>query len=211
MPRLKNNRRSPTQERSKHTVEVILEAAIQVFSRFGYAATTTQVAERAGVSVGSLYQYYPNKDALLVELYRRHTRQAHAQLHAVLSDESLLRKPLLSVCRQLSQAMISLHLHQPKLHRVFAEQVPHTGAFRRAKRHEEKELFDKASRLFAEHPQVNTESSVRAALFVGHLLESLSHWYVLDGPELGLDSEAFIDEQARLIAFYLAGSVAAVT
>lgn len=62
-------RRRPAQARSRDTVQAILEAAAQIFERHGYAAgTTNRIATRAGVSVGSLYQYFPNKDAILVAL-----------------------------------------------------------------------------------------------------------------------------------------------
>lgn len=66
-------RKHPTQGRSRETVRAILEGAAQVLEREGYAAATTdRIAERAGVSVGSLYQYFPNKDAILLALGRCH-------------------------------------------------------------------------------------------------------------------------------------------
>lgn len=66
------SRRNPVQARSKRTVERILDAAAHVFGERGYAATTNQIAERAGLSIGSLYQYFPDKDAILAALYERH-------------------------------------------------------------------------------------------------------------------------------------------
>jgi AcrR family transcriptional regulator len=73
-------RRRPVQARSKQTVERILAAAAHVFSERGYAATTNHVAEAAGLSIGSLYQYFPNKDALLVALHSRHLEEVRAHL-----------------------------------------------------------------------------------------------------------------------------------
>jgi AcrR family transcriptional regulator len=69
------SRRSPVQGRAKQTVERILDAAAHVFGERGYSATTNEVAERAGVSIGSLYQYFRDKDALLVALHARHLDQ----------------------------------------------------------------------------------------------------------------------------------------
>ena len=68
-------RKQPTQDRSTATVEAIVEAAIRILRTDGWARlTTTRVAERAGVSVGSLYQYFPNREAIAVEIVRQRTR-----------------------------------------------------------------------------------------------------------------------------------------
>lgn len=66
-------RKQPRQARSQATVDVIFDATIQVLLADGLQKLTTiRVAERAGVSVGSLYQYYPNKQALLYAVLERH-------------------------------------------------------------------------------------------------------------------------------------------
>jgi AcrR family transcriptional regulator len=62
-------------------VQAVLQAAAQVFERHGYAAgTTNRIAERAGVSIGTLYQYFPNKDAILVALVHQHLAESSAAL-----------------------------------------------------------------------------------------------------------------------------------
>src|SRR3954470_13240534 len=71
-----NSRKKPQQERSIAMVATLLEAATRVFVKEGYAkATTNRIAAAAGVSVGSLYQYFPSKDAIAVELLRRYRDQ----------------------------------------------------------------------------------------------------------------------------------------
>lgn len=66
-------RKQPVQERSQATAEALLEATLQVLVRQGYQAlTTTKVAERAGVSVGTLYQYFPDKRSLVTALKVRY-------------------------------------------------------------------------------------------------------------------------------------------
>lgn len=66
-------RKKPVQARSAHTVEVLFDATIQVLTQVGVERlTTTRVAERAGVSVGTLYQYFPNKQSLLAAVLERH-------------------------------------------------------------------------------------------------------------------------------------------
>ena len=76
-------RKRPQQERSRITVDAILEAAAQVFDAGGHASlTTTAVAERAGVSVGTLYQYFPDRDALVSGLVERWEAEKRAALQA---------------------------------------------------------------------------------------------------------------------------------
>ena len=78
-------RKSPSQERSRQTVERILDAAARIFHEHGYARTTTNdIADEAGLSIGSLYQYFPNKDALLVALTKRHITTTTSSLAAMM-------------------------------------------------------------------------------------------------------------------------------
>jgi AcrR family transcriptional regulator len=80
-------RKLPRQERSRHMNEVILEAAVRVLRRQGATAfTTTRVAEAAGISVGSLYQYYPNKASLLFRLHEREDERTWGEIEEILEE-----------------------------------------------------------------------------------------------------------------------------
>ena len=80
-------RKRPRQQRSQETVDRILDTAARLFDELGYRSTTTNhVAEAAGVSIGSLYQYFPNKDSLLVGLGDRHLDEALPALFAIAAD-----------------------------------------------------------------------------------------------------------------------------
>src|SRR6187431_1854665 len=71
-----NPRKKPQQRRSRDTIDSIFEATIQVLLANGFdKITTIQIADRAGVSIGSLYQYFPNKRALMAAVVRRHVSQ----------------------------------------------------------------------------------------------------------------------------------------
>jgi AcrR family transcriptional regulator len=75
VPAALNPRKKPLQARSTVTVDAIVEATIRILRRDGWAAcTTTRIATLAGVSVGSLYQYFPNRNAIAVEIVRQRTR-----------------------------------------------------------------------------------------------------------------------------------------
>lgn len=121
MPRTsKSDRRRPEQERSKQTVEDILDAATLVLKQLGIAQTTTdRIAARAGLSVGSLYQYFPNKVALYEALMRRHFEQvtntalAHAlQLHEASADEFPSLVTQLILTQERKDPHLSALLHQ---------------------------------------------------------------------------------------------------
>lgn len=116
-------RKRPRQSRSRATVDALLEAATCILVREGYArATTNRIAERAGVNVASLYQYFPNKDALLQELLRRHLLERHAAVRNLLAGADL-RGPRATL-RAIVEAGIAEHAVAPELHRVFTEEMP---------------------------------------------------------------------------------------
>ena len=80
-------RKQPRQERSRHMNQVILEAAVRVLRRQGATGfTTTRVAEVAGISVGSLYQYYPNKASLLFRVHEQEDERTWAGIEEILED-----------------------------------------------------------------------------------------------------------------------------
>jgi AcrR family transcriptional regulator len=83
-------RRVPTQDRSRQRVERILDAAAQTFAEIGYeAATTEAIAERAGTSIGSVYQFFPNKRALYDAIARRYLDRSRALFDGLMSPGAL--------------------------------------------------------------------------------------------------------------------------
>lgn len=114
-------RKQPVQSRSNATFEAILEAAIQVLLRLGYRRfTTARVAERAGVSVGTLYQYFPNKQAVIRELVRRHVRRVADRVCQALDsggdDRARLRRMVSAfVDAKRDNAELSRALREPLL------------------------------------------------------------------------------------------------
>ncbi len=123
MQALPQPRRIPRQNRSRALVDAILEATARVLSERGYAGTNTNlVAERAGVSVGSVYQYFPNKDSLITALHERHAVEMHAAMETILADT---RSPgLLEQLAAIVHAWLAAHQVAPELHRVLEKEFP---------------------------------------------------------------------------------------
>jgi AcrR family transcriptional regulator len=108
-------RKKPRQERSLATYDAILEAATRIFGERGYAgATTNDIAELAGVSIGSLYQYFPNKDALIGALQWHHKIEIAAAVKTVLdaAPDRSLRESVAT----LVSAWFSVHLRHARFH-----------------------------------------------------------------------------------------------
>jgi AcrR family transcriptional regulator len=107
-------RKEPTQPRARETVAVMLEAAAQVLEAAGRAAfNTNAVAERAGVSIGSLYQYFPGKDALLLALMKREKQRFREDAEA-----SLAHPDGRAALEHLVAAAVRQQLDRPELARL---------------------------------------------------------------------------------------------
>lgn len=114
MPTTLAPRKSPRQARAMATQDAIVEAAAHIIAKGGLAAfNTNAVAERAGVSIGSLYQYFPNKDALMVALIERSQRQQLARVKAAVDMAG--DADLDSIVRMLVRAAQQHHRDDPLL------------------------------------------------------------------------------------------------
>jgi AcrR family transcriptional regulator len=109
-------------------VEIILEAAAQVFDREGAAATTNRIAERAGVSIGTLYQYFPDKTGLLQALAEDHVRRSAARVEALAADLEARRPGWDDVARAIAAAAVAEHTDRPRLHELMHRAAPLTPA-----------------------------------------------------------------------------------
>jgi AcrR family transcriptional regulator len=104
-------RKTPVQARSTVTVQAICEATIQVLLSHGAERlTTTRVAERAGVSVGTLYQYYPNKRSLLFAVLENHLNKVTARVEAVC--QSARHKPLAEMVKEMVEAFVDAKMER---------------------------------------------------------------------------------------------------
>ncbi len=119
-------RKRPGQQRARETVERILDAAAHIFETVGYAATTTNhIAINANISIGSLYQYYPNKDAIIVGLAERHIDAITAQFTAQINKFRSEQRPLAEIVPALLAASTAL-TGSSELHALLLTGCPRT-------------------------------------------------------------------------------------
>jgi AcrR family transcriptional regulator len=120
-------RKQPTQARSKATVVTIVEAAARILSDQGWAGfTTNKVAEAAGVSIGSYYQYFPDKHSLIEAILDRHFDDCRLVMKNALEG----KKPLSRFVEELIGGIIAIHSVNSGLHRVLLDEAPRSETFR---------------------------------------------------------------------------------
>jgi len=195
-------RKAPTQERAQVTVTAILDATAKLLTTLGYDRTSTnRVAVAAGVSVGSLYQYFPSKEALVAALAERHGKEMSRVTQEKLAE--LANAPLELAARELVSAMVDAHLVDPKLHKVLMEQVPRVGRLDRLESYEREmcQLVRTALEL-RRHDIAPTNLDV-AAFVLTHAVEGVIHHAVFEAHRGALDREGLADETATLIVRYL--------
>jgi AcrR family transcriptional regulator len=198
----KDPRKRPLQARAQSTVHAILEATVQVLEREGpEAATTTRIAEVAGVSVGTLYQYFSHRDAILDALQEREFERALALMQVVLSEGNLEKTPRETVYAAVS-GMAELYVAYPGVHRVLAME----GL--RATKADRLHSFDLRVIALVRHFLAATGAPVRrknvdAAAFIAFQCVRATMLASLLEKPAGLNDETLVEELVDLLLRYL--------
>ena len=203
--KLLNPRRKPSQDRAQVTVAAILEAAAEILVDVGYArASTNMVAARAGVSIGSLYQYFPNKDALFIALIEDHVRDIHPKMEALIGILDNYSLPLETVMRKSIEGIIDMHTGEPSLHRILMEEVPQPARLLKRQRENELHFAVLVEAKLRAHPEVQVRDYRIAAHLIVQTIRALSQWLVHKGPH-DFDRSRFISESVKMVTGYLTG------
>ncbi|MBA3394333.1 MAG: TetR family transcriptional regulator [Deltaproteobacteria bacterium] len=194
-------RKRPRQHRSKATVDTILGATARVLVKQGFdGLTTNSVAEAAGVSIGSLYQYFPNKEALVAALIEQHVEQMNAAILDELTRVAAL--PMAEAVRAVIELTIRAHSIEPELHRVLTEQVPRVGRMARLAEADGICRRMVAGILAARRDELAIGDPDTAAFVLVASIEAITHRAALFAPER-LRDPRLIDEAVALVTRYL--------
>jgi len=194
-------RKRPRQDRSRATVDAILEACARVLIKHGFdGLTTNAVADAAGVSIGSLYQYFPNKEALVAALVERHIEDRKAATFAELARVALL--PIHEAARAVIELTLNAHRVAPDLHRVMIEQVPRIGRMARLRELDHIGHQIVAGLLAARRDEIHVTDPDLAAWVLVSAIEAIAHRAVLFDPERLADPR-LVDEACLLVTRYL--------
>ena len=199
-------RKIATQERSRATVDNLVEATARILVKEGFdKASTNRIAEVAGVSIGSLYQYFPSKESLVAAVVERHQQKIMQTVRGELAQG--LAQPVDQAMRQFVAVAVKAHRLEPQLHRVLAEQIPRVGKLEKLETFSRENFSLFRSYLEGVSDQLGVEDLELASFVCVSTIEALTHNAVLHhARELSGDRmEALIDEGARLVTGYLKG------
>ncbi|WEO71046.1 TetR/AcrR family transcriptional regulator [Agrobacterium vitis] len=191
-------RKLPRQLRSKATVDAIIEAAARILSEEGWAGfTTNKVAEVAGVSVGSYYQYFPDKHSLIDAIRNRHLEDCRTVLKNVVESN----QPQSDFVKDLVDGVIGIHSVHPRLHRVLLDEAPSSEIFRDPNSNFEKEYLGYYCAAVAKYcsPQ-NTKRNETMGIILSDAIDGVIHNAARRGT---LQTIEVRNELVRMVQLYL--------
>ena len=193
-------RKMPSQDRSSATVDAMITATAHILATEGYdRASTNRIAAAAGVSIGSLYQYFPNKDSLIAALVERHATQMLGQFESELA--SLSGMALEDAIPELIRASVQTHGSQARLHRVLTRELPR-GLTHRLEGATGIGAAMIRERLEGIRSEIRPKNLDLAVFIIVSAVSAVIHARVIEPPEK-VDDEQLVRELSDLVLRYL--------
>jgi AcrR family transcriptional regulator len=181
----------------------LLDATAAELIEGGYdRMSTNKIARRAKVSIGSLYQYFPNKEALVVALKMRLAEEEREQVREALAKNE--GADLETLSRAILQSLIGIYTSKPELYKVFATQVPPIAGLE--PNWEADQLIGRILlRYMQDHPDVaKVDDPEMAVFFVVQAVDAILNRALMQRPQY-MKSDTFVGELVRLIIGFLSG------
>jgi AcrR family transcriptional regulator len=199
-----NPRRRPRQARAQATVEAIVRATARVLVEEGYdRASTNRIAQAAGVSIGSLYQYFPSKEALVAALVESHVERMRDSLSQTLAAEP--PASLADRARALVLGMMSAYRVDPQLHHVLCQEVPKVGELQKVYGFEQHLAVICRQHLFSPNDRIRLTDVDRAVFLLVNAVPSVIRAAIQADPQAH-DDGRLADELTDMIVRYLAAA-----
>jgi len=185
-------------------VESILRATAHILKTKGFAACSTNaVAKKAGVSIGSLYQYFPSKEALVAALAEKHAQEGYRLLLETIRDAVEQPRSIQELVRHSIGALVRLHANDPELHRVLMEQVPGIRSGVKAMQQVSNQSAALVRAWLEAHRAHFRPLDVEVATYVlVTAVEAVTHLRLVDRPAQ-LDTDTLVAELSELVLGYL--------
>ncbi|MBN2371967.1 MAG: TetR/AcrR family transcriptional regulator [Vicinamibacteria bacterium] len=196
-------RKLPRQPRAHETVKAILQAAAKLIAEQGFALmTTNKIAERAGVSIGSLYQYFPNKTAILTSLLEEHQAGIQPVIEQSMRELEDPKLAFSEAIRRLFVRLLEKHAVHPRLNRVLAEEVPRTRRAIALDRHNEEAYVNRVVEILRKRRDTRVAHPIAMAHILFQATQALTRWLAHTPPEIHI-REACIDEAVKMLSVYV--------
>jgi AcrR family transcriptional regulator len=196
-------RKIPSQERSRRTMAAIFEAAADIFVNAGYAeATTDQIAEKAGVSIGTLYNYFPGKEAILYCLWERHDNEIKAIVQQVEQDirkQGYVDRTIIPVILHLALELLSYKKVQ---NRLFITQIGLPETIIQKRRELGVYIESTMETIFRDYANVRIKNSKIGLHIIWATVQAVFHDYILSLSN-EIKPEELINELSDMLGRYV--------
>ena len=208
-------RRRPRQARAQATVDAIVKATARVLVEEGYdRASTNRIAHAAGVSIGSLYQYFPSKEALVAALVESH----QSRMRDALDQALALGQPvafggpgsLEARARMVVRGMMAAYRIDPQLHHVLCQEVPKVGELKKVYGFEQHLAEVCRRELFSASEHIRLNDVDRGVFLIVHAVPSVVR-AAIQSDATGEGDVKLADELTDMIVRYLAADTIATT
>lgn len=193
-------RRLPMQQRARHTVDAIIQATAELVGAMPFDQVNTRlIAERAGVSIGSLYQYFPTYEAILLAWYEQVAQEAAQQIR--IATLNMMDVPLTEAIRFSIEALLRIYERQWLPLIEMPRQVPQ---IEQAIRYTSLECLNRGNiKLYlSQHPEFDPRQSDRHAFFIETFINEVIARYIIEKPAF-LNAQDVVDEICAFNEAYL--------
>jgi AcrR family transcriptional regulator len=194
-------RKNPKQQRAVVTAEALMQATEKIIVREGFKnATTNRIAEVAGVSVGSLYQYFPNKHAIVKALIEQTVAKAAARIRENLRD--LMDEPLAPALRKIMAVLLGIYKEHEFILFSIWDEVPELKAYAKSMALELHTHSTNLAFLEQHHTELTVSDLRTALLFVEQATVHNMRHFVTHNPTQ-LTEDQLLDELTKMAVNYL--------